>query len=1469
MKRLFTGALLGIVTLFCIAATEAQGGWYFTNSARTVITNEAGWAFGVTVDTVALSVTVGACSGSPGAAGVLDFSGDVDDSVNGTGDTYAIVSVGTGGTTSILGSHIAKAQGLVLPNSLSNITQYVFYNCTSLTGNLAIPNGVTNIGQYAFNNCRFSGGVTIPDSVTSLGSGAFSNCTSFTGNLVIGDGLTTINATTFMNCTNFTGTLTLGKNLVTIGDRAFNGCTFTGDLIIPDKVTTIGNRVFNLDNNTTGKMTFHGGKLHIGDGVTSIGEYAFSSCIFTNLYIGKGITILQHNVYLSGGANNNIFSGAVFDMETLYLTNTTLKVIGNAFYNAAAANRAIFTNSANPSIGTSLVIGGGVTNIIANAFNGCPGLTGTLTLGTNLVSIGNSAFKDCKFKGSLDIPDSVISMGDSAFNGCTFNGSLIIGDGITNINASAFASVPFTGDLTIGDGVTNIAANAFQSCGFTGRLTLGKNIESIGNYAFESCPFRSDLIIPDKVKTIGNDVFSHTGVSIQRGRFGGTLHIGEGLTSIGGYAFADCTFTNVYIGAGVTSLNHTVGNAGNTLFASSTFDMETLAFPETLKNIGNAFGGTYKAFFTNSINPALGTSLVISNGVTNIVADAFSGVTGLTGTLTLGTNLVSIGNSAFNGCKFTGDLDIPDSVLSIGTSAFNATTFPGSLTLGAGLSNIVGNAFSGVPFAGTLTLGANVTNIAASAFENCRFTGDLAITGKVVSIGGGAFRNGTVSQFGGSLTLGDSVTSIGDLAFYNATFTNLAFGAGYTNFNNRIFYNAKLHPPLIAFPDTVKNIGDDFASVTSFSGTSLDFGNGVANIASGAFQSRSGLTGTVTFGTNLVTIGSTAFSGCGLTGSPAFKEGLRNIAANAFHNTKFTGGLHIPGSVTNIGSSAFLNVPFAGALTFGESGGGAVSELKSIGNDAFENCTFTGDLVLPHSARSIGGNAFRNGTVSQFGGKLRIGDGVTSIGDLAFYNATFTGITFGTGYTNFDNRIFFNAKLHVPLLAFPDTVKYIGDDFANVTSFSGTSIAIGNGVTNIASSAFANKAGLTGTLTLGTNLVTIGQQAFNNCKFTGNLKIPDSVKTIGTSAFNGVPFGGVLHIGDGVTSIGTQAFNGDKFTGHPYFGKGLVNISNNAFQYVTFTADPLILPDHILSIGTSAFEGATFGGTVVIGDNVTNIGSRAFYYCPGLARISLPSTEVSLGANAFSQNTATLKEVYYRSGYPTPNGIYNGGNSITSYVTQAWAEDVSKGWTNKGYAAITPAGSLTNGTTTAMWQSRPIRIGEWQAPNVIYLDPLGGLDGSTYAYILDGEIQTAGLIAPRRDGIDFLGYWDGADISQYLTPSMASLVSPFDLPYGSTLYAHWYDPHPEVQWLAIEAIDILPSGDVRLSWRPERIKYEYDEVPYTVTVYGTTDLASGFLPRVEGVEVFINGDSATLPATEDKMGFFKAKAEAITTDEED
>ena len=178
-----------------------------------------------------------------------------------------------------------------------------------------------------------------------------------------------------------------------------------------------------------------------------------------------------------------------------------------------------------------------VTTIRENAFRFCPYITGSLTIGNSITTIGDEAFSNCHITGSLTIPNSVTSIGDYAFSSCNFTGSLTIPNSVTSIGKGAFYNcIYFTGSLTLPNSVTTIEDYTFDSCRFTGPLTIPNSVTTIGMAAFAGCRFTGSLIIPNLVTTIGGSAFEWTEIE--------SLYLPSSLIILGGCAFWWCDNLN-------------------------------------------------------------------------------------------------------------------------------------------------------------------------------------------------------------------------------------------------------------------------------------------------------------------------------------------------------------------------------------------------------------------------------------------------------------------------------------------------------------------------------------------------------------------------------------------------------------------------------------------------------------------------------------------------------------------------------------------------------------------------------------------------------------------------------------------------------------------------------------------------------------------------------------------------------------
>ncbi|MBO6305892.1 MAG: leucine-rich repeat protein [Paludibacteraceae bacterium] len=105
--------------------------------------------------------------------------------------------------------------------------------------------------------------------------------------------------------------------------------------------------------------------------------------------------------------------------------------------------------------------------------------------------------------------------------------------------------------ISLPDGLTYIGKHAFRECNNFTQLVVPNSVTEIGNTAFQDCSKLWSLTLPNTLEKIGGAAFERTKIS--------NFTIPEGVTSLDGYVFGECTsLYRVNIHAGVTSLTGNV-----------------------------------------------------------------------------------------------------------------------------------------------------------------------------------------------------------------------------------------------------------------------------------------------------------------------------------------------------------------------------------------------------------------------------------------------------------------------------------------------------------------------------------------------------------------------------------------------------------------------------------------------------------------------------------------------------------------------------------------------------------------------------------------------------------------------------------------------------------------------------------------------------------------------------------------------
>ena len=157
-------------------------------------------------------------------------------------------------------------------------------------------------------------------------------------------------------------------------------------------------------------------RFEIGDGVTSIGNYAFQGCYsLASITIPNGVTSI----------GNYAFQGC---------------------YSLA-----------------SITIPDGVTSISGYTFNDCYSLA-SITIPGGVTSIGDCVFQGCYSLASITIPNGVTSISGSVFYNCYSLASITIPGGVTSISGYMFYNCFSLASITFPEGVTSISSSVFQGC---------------------------------------------------------------------------------------------------------------------------------------------------------------------------------------------------------------------------------------------------------------------------------------------------------------------------------------------------------------------------------------------------------------------------------------------------------------------------------------------------------------------------------------------------------------------------------------------------------------------------------------------------------------------------------------------------------------------------------------------------------------------------------------------------------------------------------------------------------------------------------------------------------------------------------------------------------------------------------------------------------------------------------------------
>ncbi len=630
------------------------------------------------------------------------------------------------------------------------------------------------------------------------------------------------------------------KPVTKIDDGAFNCCYELGEVVIPSSVTSIGN-------------------------------YAFSSC--------------------------ESLSSVDFG------SNSQLQSIGNSAFAYCTSLTSITIPSTVISIGNA-------------AFNGCSALT-DIVIPDGVTSIGRITFQQCDSLTSIIIPSSVKSIESDAFYHCNLlsNVQFASGSQLETIGPWAFKDCAELTRVDIPSSVTSIGNNAFEGCSNLTDIILQKGLESIGNNAFASCTALRTVAIPGSVTFIGDNVFkgsdklSVVNIGSSSDRETTVLQLGENVFARSS-STSEQSELNIYVYKKEITLNKEMFTDCTTVNLMLRDGCETTIDNDAFKN----FTALKKIELTNNSSIDIGDS-------------AFNGCTGLANISIYQSDSISIGSSAFSDCTALERLEISaktlsDTETSISNNAFKGCTALESITMQRLTTSINSTVFAGCPGITSLaitncdiTIGENAfsnkdqletvtirnstTALGERAFEGCSLLNKVSIAGGETSIGSRAFILCSALR---DVTLGGTITSLGNYAFAGTTgLTSITLPTMLQSIGERAFDRSGL--TRVTIPNGVTSIGES-AFYKCKSLTSIIISSSVTSIAASTFEGCTSLA-TVTIHLGVTSIGASAFKGCTSLTGVTISASVTSIGASAFEGCTSLGTVTIPANVTAIGAKAF------------------------------------------------------------------------------------------------------------------------------------------------------------------------------------------------------------------------------------------------------------------------------------------------------------------------------------------------------------------------------------------------------------------------------------------------------------------------------------------------------------------------------------------------------------------------------------
>ena len=746
-----------------------------------------------------------------------------------------------------------------------------------------------------------------------------------------------------------------------------------------------------------------------------------------------------------------------------------------------------------------------------NVFIGCENIT-NINWPSSKPVIPNGTFRASNLE-TITIPSSVTTIDSYAFSQTKLT-SFDVASHITSIGAGILMSCEELANVTWDPSTTTIPQQTFDGCKSLTSFNIPSQTTFLQMYCFRGTGLTS-IDIPNTVTDLGTEVFKDC-EDLETVSSWST-----DVTSIPTRAFAGCksltsfnipsqvTFLSMgcFEASGLTSINipNTVITMAENVF-NECEALETVTnWPNTIDTIPpNTFRRTLIASFTiPSHVTALGnyclaytkiTSIDIPDTITSIGFGVFLVCEELETITNWSSNLTTIPEATFYGCKRLTSFEIPAHVTTLGQWVFGGDIGLVSFTIPDTVTSMGSHMFYLCENIENVNWETPVSLIPSNTFFGCKSLTSFTIPPHVTMLASSCFRESGLT----SIDIPDTVTSV----------------------NTDMFNGCEGLETVTNWPNTANSIfARTFQGCKSL--TSFTIPSHVTGILDRCFAG-SGLT-SITIPENVSNLWSTAFLECDQleefivsANNPDFssengvlfdkdKEVLQSFPPGSLLSS-FT----VPDTVFSINTNAFnssklSSVTLPSSVTHILAGGFAYSSIASIsmsdnitwiGNGAFQGCLSLTSLEFPPNVGDLNTDLFRESGIVSF----TIPDNVTFVGNGVFRDCLgLETVNWGSNLDTIPHSIFRGCKSLTSFTIPPHVTMLVSECFRE----SGlTSIAIPDTVTSVGFTICSQCTDLT-TAIYNPNDTEMKSTAFMSCHNLEYLYIGENVTTIGSDAIGG------------------------------------------------------------------------------------------------------------------------------------------------------------------------------------------------------------------------------------------------------------------------------------------------------------------------------------------------------------------------------